>query len=212
MTRPRLPSALAPLLAAAWLFAAPAFAHKVNMFAYVEGDRILIEGYFADGKKAAQAEVTLLDTSGTPLASGVTDGEGQLTVPVPSKDDVRIILNAGMGHQTEYTIFANELGGTGKDIAGQPPADEPDGALPDTSPAGAAAQALATPDRAAAAPPAALEPAIERAVGQAILPLMRSVSEMREEKDLGAIIGGIGYIFGLLGLFYYVKARNTNKS
>ena len=33
-------------------------AHKVNMFAYVEGNDIFIEGYFSDGRKAINAAVT----------------------------------------------------------------------------------------------------------------------------------------------------------
>lgn len=193
---------LLPVLLA---FAATAQAHKVNMFAYVEGDSIYIEGYFADGKKAAAAQVTLVDGGGNTLATAVTDAEGQLTLPVPTKDNIRIILNAGMGHQTEYTIFASELGA----VAQTAPTD---GAAP--SPAGGAAPPAAetaADDAMTMTAPgdATLEAAVERAVGQAIKPLMRAVSEMREEKELGAIIGGVGYIFGILGIFFYLKARKS---
>ena len=48
---------------------------------------------------------------------------------------------------------------------------------------------------------------IERAVGQSIKPLMREVSEMKEERSLGTIVGGIGYIFGVLGIIFYIMAR-----
>lgn len=199
------------MLIAALFSASPAVAHKVNMFAYAEGDKILIEGYFADGKKAAQANVTLLDTTGNTLASGVTDAEGQLTVPIPSKGDVRIILNAGMGHQTEYTIFANELGGAGQTPVDQARAETP-GSTMQTAQTDAPTPTSVTTGPMAPANGMPLEPAIERAVGQAILPLMRSVSEMRQEKELGAIVGGIGYIFGVLGIFYYLKARKATRS
>lgn len=185
-------------------FVSAAHAHKVNMFAYVEGDSIFIEGYFADGKKAAQSQVTLMDSSGRTLATAVTDAEGQLTLPVATKDNLRIVLNAGMGHQTEYTIFANELAGA----SDTPPAvtsDTPGPAIASDVPA----TADAAPMSGTLPTDAALEAAVERAVGQAIKPLMRTISEMREEKELGAIVGGIGYIFGILGIFFYLKARRS---
>ena len=38
-------------------------------------------------------------------------------------------------------------------------------------------------------------------------PVMRNISEMREEKSLAEIVGGIGFIFGLMGIYFYLKAR-----
>ena len=51
---------------------------------------------------------------------------------------------------------------------------------------------------------------VERSVGRALRPVMRNISEMRNEKELGAIVGGIGYIFGVLGIYYYIKARRLS--
>jgi hypothetical protein len=48
---------------------------------------------------------------------------------------------------------------------------------------------------------------VESAVGQAIRPLMREVSEMKERRGFSDIVGGIGFIFGIVGVFFYLKAR-----
>lgn len=180
-----------------------AYAHKVNMFAYSEGTDIFIEGYFSDGHKARNSTVTVYDPDGTELLQGMTDDNGQFSFPIPQKTDLRVVLNAGLGHQTEYVIKASEISddvvmsssnetgetGTGTSEMAINSADEESPALGDT-----------VSNR-------ELSLMIERAVGQAIKPLMRSVSEMREERSLGTIVGGIGYIVGILGVVFYVKAR-----
>ena len=53
------------------------YAHKVQMFAYPEGDTVFVEGYFADGKKPKKSEVMVYDNGGKVLFSGVTDDEGK---------------------------------------------------------------------------------------------------------------------------------------
>ena len=51
-------------MAAVFLLMSPtAFAHKLNMFAYVEGDEIFAEGYFTDGKKAKNSTITVFDAA-----------------------------------------------------------------------------------------------------------------------------------------------------
>ena len=40
------------------------YAHKVNVFAYVEGDQIYIQGYFSDGHMAKNSEVTIYGDNG----------------------------------------------------------------------------------------------------------------------------------------------------
>src|SRR3569833_1742452 len=40
-------------------FITNAYAHKVNVFAYLEGDRVYVQGYFLDGKKAKNSKVTV---------------------------------------------------------------------------------------------------------------------------------------------------------
>ena len=85
------------------------FAHKVQMFAYTEGENVFVEGYFADGKKAMKSEVIVYDPSGTELLRGRTDDTGKFNFKAPKKTDLKIIVDAGMGHKTEYTLPAGEL-------------------------------------------------------------------------------------------------------
>ena len=52
------------------------FAHKVNIFAYVEGKKIYTESYFNDGKKCVDSKIEVFDNQGNILLEGLTDQEG----------------------------------------------------------------------------------------------------------------------------------------
>lgn len=85
-------------------------AHKVNVFAYAESGKIFIEGYFPDGKPVESGKIEVLDSQGRKLAEGVTDKEGKLSLPIPKREDLTIVLNASMGHKNTFTLKKEELG------------------------------------------------------------------------------------------------------
>ena len=51
----------------------PAFAHKVIIFAWVEGDIVFTESKFSGGKRAVGAQVQVFDREGKQLLEGRTD-------------------------------------------------------------------------------------------------------------------------------------------
>jgi nickel transport protein len=172
-------------------------AHKVNMFAYVDGNRVFIEGYFSDGSKAQNSEVAVYDQSGKQLLTGITGDDGTFSFKIPSKNGLRVTLNAGLGHRTEYTISADELASG----VAQPATEAPDSSV--SAEAIAEERAPATVERDGRD----LDAVVRRAVGEAIKPLMRSVSELKARRGFSDIVGGIGFIFGILGVVFYLKAR-----
>ena len=182
------------------------YAHKVMMFVYPEGDKVFVEGYFADGKKPKKSEVMVYDNGGKVLFSGLTDDEGKLSFKIPRKTDLRITLNAGMGHKTEYTLPASELGGSAESKAGDKMV-----AMDQVAPSekGRDSQ-ISQLDEAQIK--AIVEKAVDRAVGEAIKPLVRSFTEMTQKNSLTTVVGGIGYIFGLMGVALYFKSRKGSQS
>ncbi|MDX9739835.1 MAG: cobalamin biosynthesis protein CbiL, partial [Gammaproteobacteria bacterium] len=144
------------------VFSGSALAHKVNMFANVEGGRIVVEGYFADGKKAKDATIQVFAPDGTKLLQGKADGEGIFSFDVPQVTDLRISLYAGMGHRTEYTVPAAELqgaaGAAGSATAG-------DGMAGDGMETPTASSPAAT---SAAVDPAEIRAIVQQAVGESL--------------------------------------------
>jgi nickel transport protein len=199
------------LMAALFLSAGPAHAHKVNMFAMVEGDRVVVQGYFPDGKKALNSKVEVFDPAGNKVAEGTTSSDGMYAFKVPLIADLRITLNAGMGHRAEYTLTKAELAGVKVDPGA--PANGKAGEDSRASSTIADAQAaLVTANTSADGsnaniPPDEMDTRIRKAVGEAMLPVVRSLSELKEARSFSDIVGGIGFIVGIIGVFFYLKAR-----
>lgn len=91
------------------LAAAPALAHKVNIFAYSEGDTIFTDSYFPDGRKVQGGKVEVYDSAETKLLEGITDEKGVFNFKTPKKDDLKIVLIATMGHKNFFVIKADEI-------------------------------------------------------------------------------------------------------
>ncbi|TPW13097.1 MAG: hypothetical protein FD130_1634 [Halothiobacillaceae bacterium] len=161
----------------------PTFAHKLNVFAYMEENALNIEGYFADGKKARNSSVKIYNPQREMVAEGTTNEEGIFKVALPSSgEELRIVVNAGMGHQSEYRLAA-----AGEKSTPSSAATTSTGSTPSVS--------------------ADLGNLVEAAVTRATAPLQREIAELKTSASLSDIIGGIGFILGALGLFAFLKAK-----
>lgn len=89
-----------------------ALAHKVTVFAWVEGDTVFGESKFSGGKKAQNAQIIVWDVNGKELLRTQTNEKGDFSFPIPEKTAMRIELIAGMGHKGEWTIPLEDLGET----------------------------------------------------------------------------------------------------
>jgi len=178
-----------------------ALAHKVSMFAFVEGDQVFLEGYFADGKKAMNSKVEVFDGQNKELWSGTTNKKGEVSFPVPKvKGDVRITLTASMGHKAEYILKAAEM--AGEDAFATDATPQQDAvATTESGPAASTAGGMASVDQ------AALRRIVRREVGEAIMPVVRGLSELKERRGISDIVGGIGIIGGIMGVFFFLQAR-----
>ena len=173
------------------LLSGPVLAHKVNVFAYVEDEQLYIEGYFNDGKMARNSSVEVTDADGEVVISDMTNDQGRLILDLPQQSSpLRIVLNAGMGHQGEYVMSAGDLGE----------------ALP---PAVAVTPA---PTAGPSVDQAQLEATVQRAVNEAVKPLVKALEAAQERASLSDIIGGVGLIVGILGAFAFYKARQRASS
>ena len=108
--KPRKNASLLFLLILIIFAAVPAMAHKVNVFAYVEGDTVYTESYFPDGKAVESGTIEVLNSSGKKILEGNTDKEGLFSFPLPTpKEDLTIVINASMGHKNSYLLKKSEM-------------------------------------------------------------------------------------------------------
>lgn len=91
------------------LATSPSMAHKVSIFAYVEGGRIYTESYFPDGRPVAGGQVQIAGAKDKVLVEGTTDAEGRYECPIPEVSDLRISIEASMGHRNSYLLKRAEV-------------------------------------------------------------------------------------------------------
>ena len=172
-----------------------AFAHKVNIFAYVEGGKIYTESYFNDGKKCVDSKIEVFDNQGNKLLEGLTDEEGALSFEIPPGDgDLRIVLTASMGHRAEYIIRADELGVVSGLI--EEKIEEP--------------VSVVSPE-VSSFDLKEIQSLIEDTLDEKLEPIMREMREIKKSQEdrisPTEIIGGIGYIIGIFGIVAYFLSR-----
>ena len=176
-------------------------AHKVTVFAWVDGEMVHTQSKFSGGRVAKQARIEVYNTAGERLLEGRTDHQGRFVFKTPQKEDLQIVLVAGSGHRNEWLVRAEEFGGnlpaaiTEKSI--QPNVTS----AVDTPPEGDDLH-LSRAD---------LEEIIASALDRKLQPLTHRLNQLGDRPKLPDIIGGIGYILGLVGLGAYIHFRRQSK-
>jgi hypothetical protein len=88
-------------------------AHKINVFAVVEKDSLMVEGYFRGNVKAQNSSVEVYNSSGDKVAHGQTDTKGICKISLadlkPIKGNLKVVINTGDGHRAEYVVKAAEI-------------------------------------------------------------------------------------------------------
>lgn len=193
------------------LLAGSASAHRVIVFAWVEGDTVFVESKFAGGKKVKAGKVAVVDAQGVELLSGRTNDQGEFSFKVAEPADLNIRVAAGQGHQGEWTVHAAELGdmpsqtASGNSTANAPRPDRND-AMVQKSENGS----TVVPGMVIA--PTELEAVIGSILDKKLKPITRMLAQMRQKgPTAGEIFAGIGYIFGLVGVAAYVHSRKKKE-
>jgi nickel transport protein len=196
-----------PALAAALLLlaASSSFAHRVNIYAWLEGDSVQVRCAFSRSSPVKNGRITVYAaTDGGELLSGVTDDEGVFRFSVPERakeSGLRIRINAGEGHENEWRMEAREF--AAREVtaaeAAPPPRQDDEGPAMET-PMSPAVQKAASPQD------------VRRIVSELMeanfAPLRRDLAALANpEPGLKEIVGGLGWLVGLAGLILYFRNR-----
>lgn len=192
-----------------------AHAHRVNLFAWQEGDAVNAQAYWANGKKASGASLQVLDQAGAVLFRGRTDSAGMCIFKVPGPGKFRIVLNAGMGHRAETEIECTLPGSEGKRDFTSPAAlsDHAAGAV-SAGHVSAFGDANSHETRSCQAVMCGSMKEMEFMLDGKLAPVMAQLAAIRERQSRirpRDVIGGLGYIIGLAGLALWASARRNSE-
>jgi len=187
------------------LVSSTALAHKVNVFAYAENGMVYTESYFSDGRKVIDSTVEVFDAQNNKLLlTGRTDKNGEFSFKIPEATGLRIVLTASMGHKNEYLLSEDEV----RDAIGI-------AKLPEKSPPEKmeTEKRQAPPEKATQIYDDRLELLMERIVEEKTAPIMKKllkIEERMQKPSFQDIIGGLGYIIGLMGIGIYFKYKRKS--
>ena len=187
------------------LTGSPALAHRVSIFAWVQGDTVHTQSKFMGGKRPDQALIEVFDEAGNLLLKGKTDAQGLFSFQAPQISDLQIVLTAGMGHRAVWALSREDFQETAVESDNHQPlnavppreSDEFDSKTSKTHP---------SPESGLSA--AEVTTLVEAALDRKLKPLMDRITALNENRiSLSDILGGIGYIVGLVGLAAYMQYR-----
>jgi nickel transport protein len=189
-----------------------ASAHRVNIIARVDGDTVIAEAYLSGGAKITGARTEVFDSSGKKILEGTTDNKGiysfKLSEVRSVQGDLRILLHAGMGHEAEYTLPVSELRTIAVPTTAGSPRKEKE------------IEGSAKPDRIVQTNDLeTMKSVVSQAVEEKIEPLMKMVAiqqkmlleERLKGPTIAEIVGGIGWILGIVGIAAYFMGRNRKE-
>lgn len=172
------------------LLAAPAFGHRINIFALDEGGEVYTESTFAGKRPVKGGVIRVFNADGALLFTGKTDDAGICTFPRPEPGALSVEVDAGMGHKSRWELEAAAGAVTKAADAGAPGMGAP--------------KALAQGNSVSAGFTDGdwkhLAQIVDASVAKALI-------RAGEETRLRDIVGGIGYIVGLLGMAAWVRSR-----
>ena len=171
------------------LVAGPAQAHKVIASVWADGADIEGEVGFSNGDMAVSGTVVeIFDPNGKKLGETQVGEEGLFRFTPTAAVAHTFKANLGAGHVAQTVLAVEDL------------------------PPGLGGSTVAAVEVAAAAPKAVeagndLRAMIAEAVRREVKPLRKEIAAYREKNDLQSIIGGLGYICGIFGLWFFFAGR-----
>ena len=187
-----------------------AFAHRVNVFAWVEGDIVYTKSKFGGGREVKGGRIVVMDSLGNELLTGRTDNQGEFSFKVPGRMDLRIVLVAGQGHQSDWVLHAADMGALSSE-------EKTDARVEDRTQVEQTAIESAKKGTESAAQASEiereeLEVVIESILDRKLKPIYAMLAEIRQEgPGVKDIFAGIGYILGLVGIAAYVHSRKKKE-
>ena len=196
-----------------WLLflSASVSAHNVTVFAWVDGDTIHTQGKFSGGKRVKNAPIFVYDSKDVLLLEGKTDENGMYSFKIPQKTALKIVLKASMGHLAVWKLQAEEFG-----VAESKTAVQPTGMkaplVTDSGSAGIRKNVDVFESTTMSLGRREIEEIINATLDKKLQPITQMLADaMNQEPGFTEIMGGIGYILGLVGIALYFANRKRNR-
>jgi nickel transport protein len=171
------------------------WAHSVSIYAWIEGDRVFTESFFSGGSRAAHSQIAVFDKGGNKLLTGKTDSQGMFSFKLPQKEDLKIELRTPEGHRAEFNLKVGE-----KPVS----EDRQNSENTEKQPPIVGVPCLSEEE---------IRTVVEEALDEKLEPIKeRLAASQKGGPGITEILGGIGYIIGLMGVAIYFSHRKKART
>ena len=177
-------------------------AHRVNVFAWTQGDVLHTESKFSGGTRVHFGTIRVEDLkTHESLLEGKTNEKGEFSTTIPTGFDrthgLKVTIDAGEGHQSTWTVLPEDL--TAMPVV-----------APKASPAKSQAPAIKRPagGTLSEADLEAIDARVAARVAAEVAPIKRDLAQLATPSiTLKDIVGGLGWILGLFGVGALVSRK-----
>ena len=168
--------------------ALPAEAHRLKLFAQVTGETIAGYGFYIGGGRPEGADLVVATPDGKEVSRLKTGTDGGFSFTPPTPGRYRLTLSGGDGHLATVDVSTDGMPTAGQ--AGKMPTS-PTATLPDDL-------------------DARIAQAVDAAVARQIRPLLEAYDAADGRVRFNDLIGGLGWIAGLAGLWAWFRSRRSD--
>jgi len=190
-----------PLLALLILWPGSCLAHGVNLFCWIQKDTVQCRARFSGGRAVHNGSWKVLDSSTQEkLLQGKTSSKGRFSFSPPRKarknrSHLNVVCEASMGHRDSWLVRAKDY------ISGVSEKEKEQG--------------FAAAEESAAEKPESVkvirDERLRSILRQELSPLRKELAELRENRiSIRDVLGGLGYILGLFGIWAYTASRRES--
>jgi nickel transport protein len=199
------------LMIAIVFFAEVAFAHKIHIYAWVKGDTVYTQSY-AGGKKAVKnGKILVLDNDENTILTGMTNSKGEFSFKIPKESELKVVIDDGMGHRAHWTIPIDEVRNV--EHKHEHEVKETD-AMPvptrqnkvQKQEAVVMVNHLQSPCLSSEELKKVVERVVDKKMKVVVAKFDKAMKD-NSESTITDILGGIGYILGLVGIGAYFNYR-----
>lgn len=191
------------MIATTLCFSTAAEAHRLKLFATVEGDTVSGYGFFIGAGRPNEAQVIIRNSEGMELFKGPAGEDGSFSFRPEAPANLFLTINAGDGHVAETYIAAEQFGRYGAQglvVSGKSELN-PDVVKEVTLPAAPLQEELSV----------TIDRSVDRAVSRQIAPLLEAYARADGRARFSDIVSGIAVIIGFAGLLLWAKSLGSDK-
>lgn len=192
-------------------FASFAQAHKVNIFAALDGNMIVGRVYFSGGGAAEDVDVDVSSQDGLKIATVKTNPKGEFLFAPKMKDTQYLFtVDTGDGHAARTTVSV------GSALApAQPGAAKPRpptlSQLQGKVDAQSQVQPFSAPPQQVAIDPEIIAEVVSVELSKHLRPLSERIERYEASVRMSSVFGGIGFIVGIAGVAAFFLSRRQEE-